>query len=50
MSTGKKGCHVLWLPNAKLTSGGLKAKDFQKAEKVLRWKRFEKPHYTSRLS
>jgi len=36
--------------NAKLTSGGLKAKAFQKAEKALRWQIFEKPHYTSRLS
>jgi len=35
---------------SKLTSGGSKAKAFQKAEKTLRWQIFEKPHYTSRLS
>jgi len=33
-----------------LTSGGFKAKAFQKAEKVLRGQMFEKPHYNSRLS
>jgi len=36
--------------NAKITSGGFKAKAFQKAEKALRKQIFENPHYTSRLS
>jgi hypothetical protein len=32
--------------SAKLTSGGFKAKAFQKAEKALRWQILEKSHYT----
>jgi hypothetical protein len=41
---------MLQQANAKLTSGGFKAKGFQKAEKALRQQIFENPHYTRRLS
>jgi hypothetical protein len=41
---------MLQRANAKLTSGGFKAKGFREAEKALRRQILENPHYTRRLS